>query len=379
MIKKITTAIALIIVIVVSALGGAKWLPSTKKNISDQTVKREVLQEENVITRVVEEVTPSVVTVGVKKTQKLIDPQSFFFDPFGWLGQTQPQIKENKIEQDIGSGFIIETKEGLVITNKHVVADATAEYKVITADNSEMPAEKIYRDPVSDLAIIKVTPPAGKTLKAVKLGDSDNLKVGQTAIAIGTALGEFRSTVTTGVVSGLGRGIEAGSPLEGGSERLDNVIQTSAAINPGNSGGPLLNSSGEVIGVNVAVSQWAQNIGFALPINMIKEALNNFNQTGKFSRPFVGVKYQMLDQKTALLNSVPQGAYVVEVVNGSAADKAGIKTGDIITEIDGNKLTDTKSLGDLIAKKKVNDEITLKVYRDGNTITIKLSLQEAGE
>ncbi|MCX6816455.1 MAG: trypsin-like peptidase domain-containing protein [Candidatus Beckwithbacteria bacterium] len=365
---------ATIIVIVVSAFGGAKLWPA-KKGVQDKTIYREVLQEENVITKVVDSVTPSVVTVGVKKTQKIIK-----FDPFGLFSQqVSPQINEQNIEQDIGSGFVISANDGLVITNKHVVADLQAEYKVITADNTEMPAEKIYRDPVNDLAIIKVTPPAGKQLKEVKLGNSDTLKVGQTAIAIGTALGEFRSTVTTGVISGLGRGINAGSPLDGASERLDNVIQTSAAINPGNSGGPLLNSSGEVIGVNAAVSQTGQNIGFALPINIVKAALDNFNQTGKFSRPFLGVKYQMLDQKTAILNSVPQGAYVVEVVAASPADKAAVKSGDIITQIDGVKLDDKTGVTEIMANKRVGDEINLKIYRDGKEIIIKATLQEAGE
>jgi 2-alkenal reductase len=341
-------------------------------------VVREILQEESAVTKVVDEVTPSVVSVGIKRQPASNNINNFFFDPFGFFNQPQPDSQsEPETEQDIGSGFVIEA-EGLIVTNKHVVADIGADYRVISSKDEEMVVEKIYRDPVNDLAILKVTPPL-TGLKPVKLGDSDNLKVGQTVIAIGTALGEFRSTVTTGVISGLGRGINAGGPFGGGSERLDNVIQTDAAINPGNSGGPLLNSSGEVIGVNAAVSKAAQNIGFALPINVVKAAIDNFNQTGKFSRPYLGVRYQMIDQKTAILNSVPRGAYVVEVVSGSPAQQGGIKTGDIITEISGDKLTDDNSVAQIIAQKKPGEQVEVEIFRDDQKQTLKLTLGESGE
>ena len=184
----------------------------------------------------------------------------------------------------------------------------------------------------------------------IELGDSSKIKVGQLAIAIGTALGEFCHTVTTGVISGLGRGI---------SKTLDNVIQTDAAINLGNSGGPLLNSAGQVIGVNTAVSQQGQNIGFAIPINVIKDAIDNFNKTGQFSRPFMGVRYRQIDQKTALLNDVPQGAYVEEIVEGSPAEKAGIVAGDIITK--------PKEIAKEVSQRKIGDVIEVEVYRDGET------------
>jgi S1-C subfamily serine protease len=211
------------------------------------------------------------------------------------------------------------------------------------------------------------------------LGDSDKLKVGQTVIAIGTALGEFRSTVTKGVISGLGRGITAGSPFEG-SEKLDNVIQTDAAINPGNSGGPLFNSGGEVIGVNVAVSSAGQNIGFALPINIVKESIGNFKSTGQFDRPYLGVVYRMVSKQAALLNEVPSGAYVVEVVSGSPAEKAGVKVEDIITEVDGKKLSDEKNtvLSTYINTRKIGDTITMKIWRDKKEIEIKVKLEKKG-
>jgi serine protease Do len=212
------------------------------------------------------------------------------------------------------------------------------------------------------------------------MGESDKLKVGQFVIAIGTALGEFKDTVTTGVISGLGRGITAGSVFEGYVERLDNVIQTDAAINPGNSGGPLLNSAGQVIGINVAVAAGGQNIGFAIPINVIKESIDNFNKTGKFERPFLGIRYRMISRDVALMNDVPQGAYVVEVVEGSAADKAGIKAGDIITKFDNQSFKDENvDLAKLISQKKVGDKASLTIWSDGKEMNKEIILQQAAE
>lgn len=239
--------------------------------------------------------------------------------------------------------------------------------------------KKIYRDPANDLAILQIDV---KNLQAVEFGDSDKLKVGQSVIAVGTALGEFRHTVTTGVISGLGRGITAGDGLGGLAERLDNVIQTDAAINPGNSGGPLMNSSGQVIGVDVAVAEGANNIGFALPINVVKESLKNFEATGKFSRPFLGVQYRMIPKQTALLNDVPAGALVMEVVQNSGADKAGLKAGDILTKFDGTDLTalpESSTLSSLIGKKKVGDKVSVDYVRDDKKQTTVITLGESGE
>lgn len=387
------TLIAVGVVMVVSILGGAlgdrllgyrildKWFPRQQlpSDLAGPRIVREVLYEENAVIRVVEEVTPSVVTIGVKKTQRILDPRSLFSDPFGFFSLPRGQVREEQIEQDIGSGFII-SSEGLVVTNKHVVSDLKVEYWIITSNDDELKVEKIYRDPTNDLAILKVNPPAGGVeFKPVRLGDSGNLRVGQFVTAIGTALGEFRSTVTTGVISGLGRGIDAGSPWGGMTERLDNVIQTDAAINPGNSGGPLLDSGGAVIGVNVAVSQAGENIGFAIPINVVKESIRNFEVTGKFSRPYLGVRYQIINQQTASLNNVPQGAYIVEVIEESPAAKAGLLENDIIIEIDGQGLGEENGLAEVIGKKKVGDEVELKIYRDEETVKLKVRLEEIGE
>jgi serine protease Do len=359
-----------------------KWFPvHQSQDQSTQNVK--IVTEESVVTDVAEKVSPSVVTIGISKTQSVgsVSPFNFdpFSDPFGLFRQQfgQGNTQQQNIEQDIGSGFVI-SEDGLIVTNKHVVSDTQAKYRVITEDDKTYDVQKIYRDPANDLAILKIDP-AGIKLKPVQMGDSNNLKVGQFVIAIGTALGEFRHTVTTGVVSGLGRGITAGSVFEGSVERLDNVIQTDAAINPGNSGGPLLNSAGQVIGVNTAVSAQGQNIGFAIPINVIKDAIDNFNKTGQFSRPFLGVRYRMLDLNTAMQYEVPVGAYVQEVIADSPAAKGGILAGDIITKIGGQKISgsDDSGLANIISAHKIGDKLEIELWRDNGTKKLTVTLEEA--
>jgi S1-C subfamily serine protease len=349
-----------------------RFFPREEGVLSPITSRQKILTEESVVIEVAEKVSPSVVTVGVTKTQQVFDFfNDPFSDPFGFF--RQPQGREETIEQDIGSGFVID-EQGLVVTNRHVVDDPEAEYRVIGQDDKEYEVQKIYRDPVNDMAILKID---ANGLKPVELGDSSDLKVGQFVVAIGTALGEFRHTVTTGVISGLGRGITAGSPFEGYAEQLDNVIQTDAAINPGNSGGPLLNSAGQVIGVNVAVAAQGENIGFALPINVVKDAIKNFNETGQFTRAFLGVRYRMISREAALMNEVPQGAFVVDVIEDSSADEVGLEEGDIIVKVDGQKMEEENGLASIIQKKKVGDKMVLEVWRDGETSTLTATLKSS--
>ena len=332
-------------------------------------VTQKILNEEGVVIDVADKASVGVVTVAVEREQRIIEPIE---SPFGFFGFGLDSGKTEVIEQDIGSGFVVEG--GMVVTNKHVVSDTQASYKVIDYNDEEYVVEKIYRDPINDLAILQIA--GGDKLKTLELGDSDSLKVGQFVIAIGTALGEFRHTVTTGVVSGLGRGIVAGDGFSD-FEQLDNVIQTDAAINPGNSGGPLLNSAGQVIGVNVAVSSSGENIGFALPINVVRESLENFEATGRFSRPMLGVSYRMISKDTAILNEVPEGAYVIDVMAGSSADEAGIKPGDIITEVDGQKVGEIKGgLANVINTKKVGDQVSVKLWREGEMREFAVILKE---
>lgn len=332
-----------------------------------------ITSEESVITKVVEDAIPSVVTISINRTTTTND--SLQFDPTDPL-QPFRRVpgRQQQEDRNIGSGFIV-SKDGMVITNKHVVLDTDATYQVITNDKKEYNVEQIYRDPLNDLAILKIK---ATNLKPLPMGDSSKLKLGQLAVAIGTPLGEFTNTVTAGIVSGLGRGITAGSQFEGFVEKLDDVIQTDAAINPGNSGGPLLNSQGQVIGINTAVAQEGQNIGFALPVNVIKELINNFQRRGgSFSRPYIGVRYQMIDRQTALLNKVVEGAYVTEVVADSPAAKAEIQEEDMITEIDGKavKGDDEQALAKIILEKKVGETVRLRIWRNGEflekTVTVE--------
>lgn len=384
------------VVLLASLLGGAiadrlfgirpldLFFPKGGPGLSETIIKREVLQEESVVVDVAEKVSPSVVTISVVSPKRRI----LEFSPFEGFG-----FREQGGEQDLATGFIV-GDDGLVVTNKHVVSGGgSVKYKVIAKDNKEYEVKKIYRDPANDLALLKIDPSTSSEFPTVELGDSDKLRVGQFVIAIGTALGEFRHTVTTGVISGLGRGINAGNPFEGYVERLDNVIQTDAAINPGNSGGPLLDSGGQVIGVNVAVAQGAQNIGFAIPINVVKQSLEQFRQTGAFTRPFLGVRYLMVSKEAAIANNVPQGAFVQEVVEGSPADRAGIKEGDIITKLGKEEIkSEENALAVLINKHKVGDIVELEVWRDlpaqarlpdgqagGQTLTVSATLTQAEE
>jgi S1-C subfamily serine protease len=312
----------------------------------------------------------SVVTVSVKRQERVFDEGRSGLDlGLGLFGLPSSRIEE--VQRDIGTGFVAD-ESGLIVTNKHVVSDPDAEYLVIDANNKEYVISNIYRDPSSDLAILKAD---GSQLPALPMGDSDSLRVGESVIAIGTALGEFRHTVTTGVISGLGRGIQAIDPGGLAAEDLEGVIQTDAAINPGNSGGPLLNAAGQVIGVNVAVSAGAQNVGFALPINIVKSSIENFNQTGQFNRPFLGISYRMITEQAALVNEVPQGAYILQVVEGSTADSAGLKEGDIIVEFDGEDLKDDKELATVINQRKIDDVVNIVYWRDNERKTVEVTLR----
>jgi serine protease Do len=378
--KGIIILLAVIVVLVSSAIGGAvadrffnlKILDSITNRTSQTStgsITEKVVDEESVVIDVAQAVSPSVVTVSMQTPARRV----LQFNPFG--GGFSQSIQGGQ-PQDIGTGFIVST-DGIIVTNKHVVSDTSATYQVITNDDKTYDVKKISRDPSNDIAVLKID---ASGLKPVTMGDSSNLKVGQTVIAIGTALGEFRNTVTTGVVSGLGRGIQAGDIYQGYVEQLDDVIQTDAAINPGNSGGPLLNSAGQVIGINVAVASGAQNVGFAIPVSVVKNALDQYNKTGSFAaKAYLGVEYQMVPKQSAVLNNVPEGAYVVSVVTGSPADKAGLQADDIVTKMDGEALNENNTLANVIKNKKPGDTVSLEVYRNGSTITISATLGESSQ
>jgi serine protease Do len=367
------------VIIIFSALGGAladRWfyirpLDAIVGRSGGQTTaieRKTIVNEDSVVTTVAETASPSVVTVAAVRDTSF--PDTVFLDPFGSL-----ESERGEIQKDIGSGFVVD--EGIIVTNKHVVIDPGLRYIVIDAANEEHQVTDIYRDPVNDLAILRISGEA-QALRPLELGDSSLLRVGQSVIAIGTALGEFRHTVTTGVISGLGRGISAGDPFAGFIEKLENVIQTDAAINPGNSGGPLLNYSGQAIGVSVAVADRAQNIGFAIPINVVRESLDNFNSTGQFDRAYLGVRYQMISREVAVLNSVPEGAFIREVLPDSPAAKIGLKVGDIIISVDDQPLVDIPGgLASVIDQHSIGDAVSLEIDRDGEILNLRVIL-EAG-
>lgn len=275
-------------------------------------------------------------------------------------------------DSNIGSGFVIDAS-GWIVTNQHVVSDTSATYKVVTSDGKEYDVDQIARDDVFDIAILKID---ATNLKPLTLGDSDNVVVGQEAIAIGTPLGEYTGSVTKGIISGLHRTVTATDAYGTTSKSYEDVMQTDAAINSGNSGGPLLNSQGEVIGINFATSSSAQSISFALPINKVKERIEEYRTYGKFIKAYLGVSYEMISAYQALYYSnVVPGAFIENIALGSPADKGGIKKGDIITEFGGEKVTDSLSL--LIQKHKAGDSVSVKVYRSGAYKDLTVTLVEA--
>jgi len=278
---------------------------------------------------------------------------------------------------NIGTGFIVDDS-GIVVTNQHVVSDVASSYKVVSYLGDEFEVTKILRDDVSDIALLRIDK-KDKVLKSLKLGDSDKLLVGQNVIAIGTPLGEFAGSVTSGIISGLNRSVAAGTGWFGTTTKTyEGVIQTDAAINPGNSGGPLINSQGEVIGVNFATTSGVDNISFALPINKVKKRIEEYKTYGKFIKPYLGVSYQMISEYEALYyKDVVPGALVVRIDPVSPAYEAGIRRGDFITEFGGEKVTN--SLGELIQKHKVNEEVEVKVWRAGEEQIFKVKLGEMDE
>lgn len=362
------------------------------KKINPQINKQQVIVEDSAVIDVVDKASPAVVSIVISKNVPNISMQNPFGGPGGFLDPfsgNSPGLNGNQSngggssQQTIGggSGFLI-TADGFVLTNRHVVEDPQASYTVVTSDGKEYDAKVLARDPVRDVAIIKIE---GNNFPIETLADSDTLKIGQTAIAIGNSLGEFSNSVSRGIVSGLKRNLSAGSGF-GNTERLTDIIQTDAAINPGNSGGPLLDIDGNVIGINVAVAEGAQNVGFALPINQAKRLIDQVKNGTKISVPYLGVRYIVIDSIVQRDASLPfnYGVLVLRgdkmtdlaVIPGSPADKAGIVENDIILEVNGQKIDQGNQLGDLIAKHNVGDTLTLKVWHRGATKDIQVTLEE---
>lgn len=334
------------------------------------------------VVSVVEAANPAVVSIVITKDVPKMEQYNPFGSFFG-MPMMQRQNGTERVEIGGGSGFIV-SNDGYLVTNAHVVNDDDADYTVFLNDGTEYAAEVIAGDDQLDIAVLKID---GDALPYLEFGDSDAVMVGQSVVAIGNALGEYRNTVSVGVVSGLSRSVTA-SRGQGDVEQLYDVIQTDAAINPGNSGGPLLDLSGRVIGVNVATSVEGENISFALPANAVASTVESVRETGEISRAYLGVRYLQVTEEMAEQNdlTVDYGAIVLRgedgvlaVVPGSPADKAGIEENDIILEVDGEKIDEDSPLAYVLRNYAVGDVVMLKVLHDGEEETLDVTLEERPE
>lgn len=332
----------------------------------------------------VKKVAPCVVSIVVSKylpRMHDINP-SQLFNPF-MMGDVEDGAGQ-KVAVGGGSGFIAHS-DGLVLTNKHVVFDKDAEYTVVMNDASEHPAKVLSRDPVNDIAVLKID---AKNLPHVELADSGSIELGQTVIAIGNALGLFSNSVSKGIISGLARSISAslGGAADAHMEQLRGVIQTDVAINQGNSGGPLIDLDGKVVGINTAVIFGAQNIGFALPIDWVKGDLNDIITHGRIIKPYLGLMYVMLTPALAhrYALSSDHGAMVIRdhrpdakaVLVDSPAAKAGLKEHDIVTHIGDTELVAGTDLTDILQKHKAGDTVIVQYLRDGKAHESEVTLEE---
>lgn len=383
-IHKLLTYMFVSICVVALGFGGG-WLGATSHSRSSTSVveQRTVLTDKaNLVSSIAKALGPSVVSVNVTSQQTATPYSGFFGYMYGGSGaQTQ---------QSAGTGIIL-TSSGLILTNRHVVPAGTTSVSVTLSDGTVLNNVKVVgRTSASDsldIAFLQIEDAKGHTLKPAPLGDSSKVQVGDPVIAIGNALGQFQNTVTSGIISGYGRSVQASDSTGSSSETLDDMFQTDAAINEGNSGGPLVNLNGEVIGVNTAIASNSQNVGFAIPINDIKGSIESVKATGKLERPYLGVVYVMLTDDIAKQYnlSVNRGAYIPfasdlgsqTIIAGGPAEKAGLKEGDVITKVDGTPINEKTSLVSVLSAHKVGDTVTLTVVRAGKTLTIHVTLAAA--
>ena len=343
-------------------IGAWAFSQTTGVTIGNTTVtesRARVIAEGEVVADIAKKVSPSVVSIVVESTT-----QSAYFGP---------------VEQEgAGTGIII-SKDGYILTNKHVIGENATKVDVVANNGTTYEDVRVIgRDPVNDLAFLKIQ--NVDNLVPATLGDSSNLIVGSRVVAIGNALGEFQATVTSGIISGVNRSVVAGD--ETSREQLSNLIQTDAAINPGNSGGPLVSVTGEVIGINTAVSQGAEGIGFAIPINEARGLIRGVLETGRIERAYLGVRYVMLSSEVAKYYELNQtkGAYIISgsegaaVASGSPAEKAGIKEGDIITKVNDVALDARTSLVSELSQFAPDDDVRLTILREGREQTLTATL-----
>ena len=338
-----------------------RYLPSVGSAFVEESLSNGNRSDQTV--NVVNEVVPAVVSIIIKKSSGI---GGGFSDSMAKVGG--------------GTGFFVDNS-GLIVTNRHVVADREAVYTVVTNDGTELAATVLARDPLLDIAMLKVSQASSPK---IFLGDSDALKIGETVIAIGNTLSEFPNTVTRGVVSGMNRHVWAGD-IYGSDAVIERAIQTDAAINLGNSGGPLVNLHGEVVGVNTAISMEGEAVGFAIPINEVKKAVMDVEQYGRILRPWLGVRYVMVDAALAKAEDLSYdfGAFVSigtrqnpGVIADSPAEKGGIKGGDVIVSVDGKTLKEGRTLGQFLSDRAPGDKVTLQISRGDDLLLKELTLEE---
>lgn len=401
--------IAVVLVVLVSLFSGVLggWLETRDNsqafvNTSLSGQKQIVTSNEQLIAAIAKKLSPSVVSVNVSiNTSGSATGSSTGSSTtnglgggFGNLfGLTQPQTQ---VEQAAGTGIII-SSSGIVMTNRHVVPQGTTKVSITLSDGVTLKNVSVIgrTNPTDslDIAFLKINNAQGQTLIPASFGDSSQMQVGDSVVAIGNALGQFQNTVTSGIISGYGRSVTAssaggssvfGSQTTGSSENLEDLFQTDAAINEGNSGGPLVNMNGQVIGVNTALAGNAQNIGFAIPINNVKGLMNQVLRTGKLQIPFLGVRYIPLTPSVASEYnlSVKSGAFIApsnsasspSVVPGTPAAKAGLEPNDIITAVNGKRVNKRNSLTSLIEQYSPGTTVNLTVLRSGKTIHLSATL-----
>ncbi|MGB4762667.1 MAG: trypsin-like peptidase domain-containing protein [Candidatus Saccharimonas sp.] len=360
--------VALIVTIAIAgAVGlGLYWYvdtnhrPVTERQTMQNDGNLQSTGEEEAISNVVEKVSPSVVSI---------------------VTNVETRTAFGVADSDAAGTGIIVSANGYILTNHHVIDSAT-KIKVVTTDGDIYDnVELVGSDPLNDVAYLKVK--GVDNLRPAELGDSSTLRVGQRVIAIGNALGQFQNTVSSGIISGKGRPISAGNEGSGGADSLTDLLQTDAAINPGNSGGPLLNYSGQVIGMNTAVASNAEGIGFAIPINATKGTLKSVVKGEGVKRAYLGVRYTDITAAVAKEHDLPvkKGAYIsgtgtdAAVVSGGPADKAGLKDKDIITKVNGESVGSDGGVSTLVGEYAPGETIELTYLRDGKEYKTKVTLQ----
>lgn len=375
-------AAAFILISVVSGAAGGYVESRSVNTVNGSSLmsgKKVVSSESQLISQIAKSVGPSVVSVNVSITSAAAP--SAYGSIFGGASGSQTA-------QAAGTGIII-SDSGYVLTNRHVVPEGTDSVSITLSNGAELKDVKVVARTAAtdnlDVAFLKVGNTEGNKLKAATIGDSSNVEIGDNVVAIGNALGQFQNTVTSGIISGFGRTVQAGDASGGSStESLDNLIQTDAAINEGNSGGPLVNLNGQVIGINTAIAgNGAQNIGFTIPINDVRGLINQTIAGGSFKRSYLGVRYIPLSADVAKQNNLKttNGAYIASslgngssVIAGGPADQAGIKEGDVITAVDGTKIGQTVSLTSLLGKHVPGDKVNLTIERGGNNQQVQVTL-----